>query len=168
VSAASGLAQDNPHMTIDVTARRIIALPTDRVAAYAMDWRHDHEWTQGIRSAQLTAEAPGGGFGVGAEVTRTAYFVGRRIDYVLRVEGYEPGRLLDMRSVAGPFPMHVTYAFAPHPEGTEASIRVRGGPGGLARVISPLMARQVRGNITKDLRDLEGRLRGIGGFDDAE
>jgi hypothetical protein len=30
------------------------------------------------------------------------------------------------------------------------------------------MARQVRGNITKDLRDLEGRLRGIDGFDDAE
>lgn len=146
-------------MTIDVTARRIIALPSDRVAQYAMDWRHDHEWTQGIRHAELTTEAPGGGFGVGAQVTRTAYFAGRRIAYVLRVDAYEPGRLLDMRSVSGPFPMHVTYAFAPHPDGTEATIRVRGGPGGLARLISPLMARQVGANIAKDLRDLEQRLR---------
>jgi hypothetical protein len=53
----------------------------------------------------------------------------------------------------------VIYAFAPHPDGTEASIRVRGGPGGPARLLGPLMARQVRANITKDLRDLEQRLR---------
>ncbi|MGW7363543.1 hypothetical protein ACWGI8_08960 [Streptomyces sp. NPDC054841] len=67
-------------MTIDETAERTIPLPPDQVAAYAMDRRHDHEWTQGIREAALTQEADGGGFGVGAEVTRTAYFLGKRID----------------------------------------------------------------------------------------
>jgi hypothetical protein len=58
-------------MSIDVTAERPIPPPVDRVAPYVMDWRHDHEWTQGIRRAALTREAEGGGFG--AEVTRTAY-----------------------------------------------------------------------------------------------
>ncbi|MEU1184315.1 SRPBCC family protein [Streptomyces sp. NPDC005820] len=145
-------------MTIDVTADRVIPLPPDRVAAYAMDWRHDADWTQGIRVAELTGEAPGGGFGVGAEVTRTAYFLGRRIDYVLRVAGYEPPRLLDMVSVAGPLPMHVTYTFEPHPRGTRARIRVRGGEGGFYRLAAPLLARQVRANLGKDLRDLERRL----------
>jgi hypothetical protein len=48
-----------------------------RVAAYAMDGRHDAEWTQGIREAALTREADGGGSGVGAEVTPTAYFLGK-------------------------------------------------------------------------------------------
>ena len=70
---------------MDVRAELVIPLPLTRVADYAMDWRHDAEWTQGIRSAELTAPADGGGFGTGAEVTRTAYFLGRRIDYVLRV-----------------------------------------------------------------------------------
>ncbi|GAB2745431.1 hypothetical protein [Streptomyces bullii] len=47
-------------MTTDVTAERVIPLPPESVAAYAMDWRHDAEWTQGIRTAELTAEADGG------------------------------------------------------------------------------------------------------------
>ncbi|MFE9771320.1 SRPBCC family protein [Streptomyces sp. NPDC005931] len=153
-------------MTVDVTAERVLPLPLERVAAYAMDWRHDADWTQGIRSAELTREAPGGGFGTGAEVTRTAYFLGRRIDYVLRVVAYRPPRLLDMVSVAGPMPMHVTYGFEPHPAGTRARIRVRGGEGGFYRLAAPLLARQVRGNLVRDLHDLETRLLERAGRDD--
>ncbi|MER6290674.1 SRPBCC family protein [Streptomyces sviceus] len=145
-------------MTIDVSAERILPPPPERVAAYAMDWRHDADWTQGIRRAELTREADSGGLGVGAEVTRTAYFLGRRIDYVLRVAAYEPPRLLDMVSVAGPMPMHVTYTFEPQQDGTLARIRVQGGEGGFYRLAAPLLARQVRANLVKDLRDLKARL----------
>jgi hypothetical protein len=145
-------------MTIDVTVRRVIPLPPERVAEYAMDWRHDAEWTQGIRTAELTRQADGGGFGTGAEVTRTARFLGRRIDYVLRVAAYEPSKLLDMVSVAAPMPMHVTYSFAAHPRGTLAAIRVRGGSGGLLGLAAPLLSRRVRSSLTKDLRDLERSL----------
>jgi len=150
-------------MTIDVTRQRVIPLDSEAVAGYAMDWRHDAEWTQGIRTAELSRPADGGGFGTGAEVTRTAYFLGRRIDYVLRVAAYEPPRLLDMVSVTAPMPMHVTYSFDPHPRGTLAAIRVRGGPGGIFRLLSPLLARQVRSSLGKDLRDLERRLTGAKG-----
>ncbi|MFI2371901.1 SRPBCC family protein [Streptomyces sp. NPDC018833] len=146
-------------MGIDVTVERVIPLPCERVAAYAMDWHHDAEWTQGIRTAELTRQADTGGFGVGAEVTRTAYFLGKRIDYVLRVAAYEPLRLLDMVSVAGPMPMRVTYAFAPHPDGgTLARIRVRGDASGRYGLAAPLMGRKVRSSLVKDLRDLERRL----------
>lgn len=143
---------------MDVTATRVIPLPRHRVASYAMDWRHDHEWTQGIKQAALTKPAEDGGFGLGAEVTRTAYFLRKRIDYVLRVVEYRPPEVLDMRSVAGPFPMHVTYRFEEHPDGTLASIRIRGDAGGYYRLAGPLMALQVRSSIRKDLRDLERRL----------
>ncbi|MEV4330816.1 SRPBCC family protein [Streptomyces sp. NPDC049597] len=146
-------------MRIDESAERVIPLPCEQVAAYAMDWRHDAEWTQGIRRATLTREADTGGFGVGAEVTRTAYFLGKRIDYVLRVAGYEPSGLLDMVSVAGPMPMHVTYTFDPRPEGTLARIRVRGDASGYYRLAAPLMGRKVRASLVRDLRDLEARLR---------
>ncbi|MFE9749297.1 SRPBCC family protein [Saccharothrix saharensis] len=108
-----------------------------------------------MRHAELSAPAPGGGFGVGAEVTRTARFLGRRIDYVLRVVAHEPPSLLEVKSVAGPFPMHVTYRFDTTPAGTTtASIRVRGDAGGHYPLIGPLVARFVRANLRKDLRDL--------------
>ncbi|MDI9888837.1 SRPBCC family protein [Streptomyces sp. HNM0645] len=143
-------------MGIDESVDRMIPLPCEQVAAYAMDWRHDAEWTQGIRTAQLTREAAAGGFGVGAEVTRTAYFLGKRIDYVLRVAAYEPPWLLDMVSVAGPLPMHVTYTFGPVPDGgTLARIRVRGDASGLYRLAGPMMGRKVRSSLVKDLQDLE-------------
>ncbi|WP_369269461.1 SRPBCC family protein [Streptomyces sp. R11] len=145
-------------MTIDVSAERVIPFPPEQVAAYAMDWRHDRDWTQGIRRAELTREADEGGFGVGAEVKRTAHFLGRHIGYVLRVASYDFPRLLDMVAVAGPVPMQITYAFDPHADGTLARIRVRGGPGGVYRPAAPIMARHVRHNIGKDLRDLERRL----------
>lgn len=145
-------------MGLDVRRERVLPLPPEQVAAYAMDWRHDHEWTQGIRRAELTRPAADGGFGVGAEVTRTAYFLGRRIDYVLAVTGYDPPRVLEMRSVAGPMPMHVTYRFDPHPAGTLAGIRVRGDARPHYRLAGPVMARMVGRNLAKDLRDLETRL----------
>ncbi|MFJ4188576.1 SRPBCC family protein [Kitasatospora sp. NPDC089509] len=145
-------------MPLDVTVERLIPLPPETVAGYAMDWRHDPEWTQGIRRAALTREADGGGFGPGAEVTRTAHFLGKRMDYVLRVAGYDPPRMLDMVSVAGPMPMHVTYTFEPTQSGTFARIRVRGGSTSYLRFVAPLMARQVRASLVKDLRDLEARL----------
>lgn len=147
---------------MDVTATRVIALPPQQVAEYAMDWRHDHEWTQGIKQAELTKlamrDSEGDGFGVGAEVTRTAFFLGKRIDYVLRVREHRPPEVLDMTSVAGPIPMHVTYRFDPHPDGTLASIRVRGDASGYYRVAGPLMSLMVRNNLRKDLRDLQRRL----------
>lgn len=145
-------------MSIDVTVHRVIPLPPHDVARYAMDYRHDHEWTQGIKTAQLNRPAADGGLGVGAQVTRTAYFLGKRIDYVLEIAAYEPPALLDMVSVVAPMPMRVTYRFDNHPGGTQASIRVRGGGNGFYRLAAPLMAWQVRRSLRKDLRHLELRL----------
>ena len=112
----------------------------------------------GIRSAELTTEATDGGFGLGARVTRTAYFLRKRIDYVLEVVAHDPPELLDMKSVAGPMPMHVTYRFEPHPDGTLASIRVRGDASVYYKLAGPLMGPMVGRNLSKDLRDLEAHL----------
>ncbi len=143
---------------IDVRAERLIPVPAEEVAGYAMDWRHDHEWTQGIREVKLTKKASSGGFDVGAEVTRTAYFLRKRIDYVLRVETYDPPRRLEMRSVAGPFPMHIVYEFEARGRDTLASIHIRGSTAGFYRLAGPLMARRVRSSIRKDLQGLEQKL----------
>jgi hypothetical protein len=60
--------------------------------------------------------------------------------------------------MAAPTPMHVTYSFEPHPRGTLAAIRVRGGPGGILRLATSMFAHQVRSYPAEDLRVLERRL----------
>ncbi len=54
--------------------------------------------------------------------------------------------------------MHVTYTFTPHPRGSLTRVRVRGGAGRYYRPAAPVMAREVRSSIGKDLRGLERRL----------
>ena len=141
---------------MEVLVERVIPVPPERVAGYAMDWRHDAEWTQGIHSAELSAEADGGGFGIGAEVTRTTYFLGRRIDYVFRVVAHEPPRRLELKAIAGPFPMRIVYRFDEHPDGTLASIHVRGN--GYFPISSPVLRIMVRFNLRRGLRDLARNL----------
>lgn len=143
---------------MDVMAERVIPLPPDRVAEYAMDWRHDAEWTQGIRRVELTAEADGGGFGVGAEITRTTYYLGLQVDYVQRVTVYEPPTLMETMSIAGAFPMWITYRFDKHPDGTLVSMRVRGNPTGIYKAGALWVRWVIRTHLRRDLRDIAHNL----------
>ncbi|MGX1471414.1 UNVERIFIED_CONTAM: hypothetical protein RKD50_000222 [Streptomyces canus] len=153
-------------MPIDVRAERVISLPpgqwphtpwTGAMMPRGTSHARSALWgrTQGIRKAALTREADGGGVGVGAEVTRTAHFLGNRIDYVLRVAAHDPAARHGVRGRA--MPMHVTHTFDPHPDGTLASARVRGDSSRCYRLAPPLMARKVRSSLGKDLRDFERR-----------
>jgi uncharacterized membrane protein len=141
-------------MAIDVTASVTIARPRDEVAAYVVDHRHDPIWIGGITESELLGDPP---IAVGSRVRRVASFLGKRIDYVNEVTRLDPGALLEMRSVQSPFPMVVTYAFEDTDGGTRASVRVEGDPSALYRLAGPLLARQVRSNVSKDL----GKLRAI-------
>lgn len=141
-------------MAIDVTVTSTIPRPAAEVAAYLADPRNDLEWIGGL----VEVIPPPGPMEVGTRVQRVAKFARRRIDYVLEVERYEPGRLLQMRSVAAPFPMRVTYEVSPASEGASVALRVQGGPGGLMRLFSPLMSLEVRRNLRGDLRRLRARL----------
>ena len=144
-------------MGIDVTAEARIERATDEVAGYAMDPVHDTAWIGGIKHVRMLTEPP---VRVGTQVERVAYFLRRKIEYVLEVVGMETGRRLEMASVKAPFPMRVTYGFQPDGGATIASIRVQGGPGGFMRLLSPVMAMGVRRNISGDLRRLKGIVEG--------
>jgi carbon monoxide dehydrogenase subunit G len=140
---------------IDVTAEVRVARPRAEVAAYMTDPGHDPEWIGGVREARLHGEPP---LRAGSRVARVASFVGRRIEYVNEVVSLDAGHL-DMRSVVAPFPMHITYSFAP--DGEDATVvrnRVRGEPGGFFALFGPLLAPMVRRSVQKDLERLRDGL----------
>ncbi|MDA0365768.1 MAG: SRPBCC family protein [Chloroflexi bacterium] len=141
-------------MAIDVTVTRTIGRSPREVMAYLADAAHDPEWIGGL----IEVHPPDGPLAVGTQVERVAGFMRRRIEYVLEVVALEPERHIAMRSIRAPFPMEVTYEAAPADAGSLVSLRVQGGPGGLARMLHPLMARQMRGNLSGDLARLAARL----------
>ena len=140
-------------MAVDVTAEIRVQRPRDEVAAYAMDPANDAVWVSGITEARMLTEPP---VRKGTRVERIASFLGKGIEYVLEVDEHDPSGLLLMRSVKGPFPMRVTYAFDGSGETTRASIRIQGDASGFYRLAAPLLSRAVKRSITKDLRNLKG------------
>ncbi len=143
-------------MAIDVHNEVLIERAREEVAAYAMDPANDTAW---IRAIEEVSVEGGGAPEVGARVARRASMMRRPIRYVYEIVELEPGRLLDTRSVEGPFPMATRYEFADAGQGrTRVQIRNRGGPGGLFRALEPLMGWMVGRQVGKDLARLKGIL----------
>ena len=140
---------------MDVTVSETISAPREDVARYVMDHRNDTTWIGGITESELLGEEP---LGVGSDVRRVASFMGKRIDYVLRIAEMQPWVRLEMRSVKAPFPMAVTYGFDDAPGGTITSVRVQGEPSAMYKLAGPLLARQVRRSVSSDLATLKGLL----------
>lgn len=145
---------------MDVSVSETIDVPRDRVAHYVMDHRNDTTWIGGIGESELLGDEP---FGVGSEVRRVAAFLGKRIEYVLRVVELDPDARLAMRSVQAPFPMEVTYSFSDAPGATIITVRVQGEPSSVYRLAEPVLARQTRRSVGSDLRTLKGLLEGSTG-----
>ena len=145
-------------MALDVIRRRVIPLPVEQVATYAMDWRNSPAWTHHVRQSELTRPAPGGGFGVGSQIKLVTYARGRRGEQLMEVVEYRPPTELRLRSVEGPASIEITYRFDPHPRGTLASIQVRGDGAASYRLAGPLMTLLVGWDLTRDLRNLQRRL----------
>jgi uncharacterized membrane protein len=147
-------------MPIDVTVATSVHALRDVVARFTMDPRNDVAWIGGVQEAEVEGAEP---FGVGSRIRRVASFLGKRIEYVNRVDELEPGVRLVMRSVKGPFPMVVTYAFGDEPDGaTAVTVSVQGDPGGVYRIAESLMERQVRRSVRDDLRTLKALVEGRG------
>ena len=145
-------------MRIDITAEVRVGRPPGAVAAYMTDPANDPEWIGGVREAHLQGDPP---IAVGSRVARVASFLGRRVEYVNEVVALDAEHL-DMRSVVAPFPMHITYSFAPDGNGTVVRNRVRGEPGGFFARFGPLLAPMVRRSVRKDLERLRELLEARG------
>lgn len=141
-------------MSIDVVAEVHVRRPREQVAAYMADPANDPEWIGGLREARMLGDGP---LAERSRVARVASFMGRKVEYVNEITSLEPGRILEMRSVKAPFPMHITYSFEDRDGGTVVRNQVRGG-GGLFSLGSPLFAPMVRRNVQKDLERLRDLL----------
>ena len=139
-------------MSLDVTAVIDIDRPPEAVAAYEFEPGNDPTWIGGVRAAERLTNGP---IAVGSRVRRRGAFLGRPIEWVMDVTGFEPGRRLAMHAIKSPFPMDVTYLLEPLGSGTRARIRIQGEAGGMYGLMGPLTPWMVRRSVKSDLTRLK-------------
>jgi uncharacterized protein YndB with AHSA1/START domain len=143
---------------VDVTTEVVIAASRERVAAFAADPDNATAWYANIVAATWETPPP---IAVGSRIAFEARFLGRTMAYTYRVEEYEPGTRLVMRTAEGPFPMETTYEWEDTSDGgTRMRLRNRGAPSGFAKVASSLMASSMRKANRKDLDRLRAVVEG--------
>ena len=139
-------------MAIDVTVDIEISRPRDEVVAFTLEPSNDPAWIGGVVDSEKLTDGP---MELGARVRRTAKFLGRCIDYVTEVVEYDPGRLLVMRAIEGPFAMIVSYGFEDAGEGTRVSVRNQGEATGFFKLAAPLLAKAMKRSVGGDVKRLK-------------
>lgn len=131
-------------------ATDIAAEPTDVFAVIA-DFEQGPRWQPNMRSVRWTSAPPPR---VGSTFEQTARFMGRTMMAAYEVTEYGPPRVVAIRSTSGPFPITVRRVVESHHNGTRVTETASGGPGGAARLLSPLLRMMLRRTITRDYRHL--------------
>jgi Polyketide cyclase / dehydrase and lipid transport len=146
-------------MALDVTASRRIEAPPAEVAAVQFDPLRDPEWIGGVDRVELLTPSP---LAVQSQVRRIGGFLGRPIEWIMRVDALEPDRHVSMHALRSPFPMDVDYSLEPLDggEATQASIRIRGQARGMYGLPGPLLGPMVRRSVAGDLRRLKHIVEG--------
>jgi uncharacterized protein YndB with AHSA1/START domain len=143
-------------VAVDVTSEITIGRPRDVVAAYASDPGNAPAWYAAIEAVDHRTPPP---LGPGSRLDFRARFLGRRMAYTYEVRELVAGERLVMATAEGPFPMETTYGWRDAPGGgTTMTLRNRGAPSGLMRLMGPVVAAAVRRANAKDLRRLKARL----------
>ncbi len=142
-------------MDVDVVVEALIPFPREVVSSYAGDPTNAPQWYANIESVNWRTQPPGA---VGSQIDFKARFLGRRLSYTYEIVDLDPGKRLVMRTADGPFPMETTYTWESVEGGTLMRLRNRGTPSGFTKVAAPVMAKAMKGAMTKDLGRLSREL----------
>lgn len=139
-------------MKVDVETSTVIARPVHDVAAYATDPSNAPRWYANIESVEWKSPPP---VQVGSLVEFVARFLGRTLRYTYEFVELDEERLV-MRTEQGPFPMETTYTWSTvEHDATRMTLRNRGKPTGLMRLLTPIMQPAMRRANRKDLARLK-------------
>jgi hypothetical protein len=123
-----------------------IARPTSEVFSYLTDPAKLQEWQGTAEVEQLTP----GPVREGTRFREVHERMGRRIESVTEVTGYDLDRHFAVSIVEGPMPIDGEWDLDPSAVGTRVDFRATGRLSGALRLLSPLVTRAVRRQMRKD------------------
>ena len=140
------------HVTSSVTVDH----PAPAVFAFVADAERNPDWQGGMRSCRWTTRPP---VAVGSVYEQEAAFLGRPVRSTFEVVALDPGRSLTITTTESTFPIRVTRTVTPlGPDRCRVDADVSGGPGGVARLIDPLLRVLVGRSVRADYSRLPAAL----------
>ena len=142
-----------PHADYTVTINR----PVEAVFAYVADGENCPQWRSGVLDIRHT----GGGDAVGATYGQGVKGpFGRRISADYEITGYEPNRLIEFQTTAGPARPHGRYEFSPSDGGTRLAFTLDATLTGVQRLLMSSMVQQTMNSEVRALDRLKSVLEG--------
>lgn len=129
--------------------------PVEAVFNTIADMSRNVEWQNGMRSCEWTSPPP---ISVGSTYEQVAGFMGREILTSFVVTEYEPPARIRIESVVSTFPLDITRIVEPVGDQARVTAIVRGSPGGIMRLLGPLMRLQAQRSIRADYARLKALL----------
>ena len=130
----------------------VISRPRDEVFAFLADARNRPQWDESVDSEELTSPEP---IGVGTTVRTKLRSMGRDYEYTWEVVEHHPPHRMRIESRSGPFPTTLTYALSDAAGDTYVEFSVAGRPGGLLRLLQPLIAHNTQKNLDRGFERLK-------------
>jgi uncharacterized protein YndB with AHSA1/START domain len=130
-----------PEATSTVDIRRA----PEQVFAFLADGENNRRWRSGVLDIRHKS---GQGQGAIYEQGVRGPF-GRRVPADYEVTAYEPDRRLAFRAIAGPVRPEGSYELTPLNGGTRVTFALHYTPGGLAKLMTPMVARTMRAEVAQ-------------------
>jgi uncharacterized protein YndB with AHSA1/START domain len=142
-----------------VTLVTDIAAPPEAVWAVIADYSRGPEWQDNMKRVTWTSPEP---HGVGSTFEQSARFMGRDFTASYEITEHDPPHVAAIQSTKSPFPTSVRRVIEAHDGGTRVTETASGGPGGGARLFSPMMRIMMERAISADYRRLKKLLETAG------
>ena len=130
-------------MPINVIEKIHINGSEDQIASYMFDPQNDPTWISGVMEVKSVSDSP---VKEGTEIHRIAHFLGKDVDYILKVNKLQKDSLLSMESIKGPV--------------CTVKVQISGESKGYFMFIDRLLSLMVSENVKGDLRKLKDIFEG--------
>lgn len=122
-----------------------IGRPPSEVFAFLADGEHDRLWRGGVLDVKRKS-----GIGKGAIYEQGVKGpFGRRVPADYEITAFEPDRKIAFRGIAGPVRPEGSYLLEPAPGGTRLTFALSATPTGLAKLMSPMIAKTMQSEVAQ-------------------
>jgi len=138
---------------IDVSTEIDINCSRDKVAEYSANPDNAPKWYDNIKAAKWKTPRP---LKVGSQIVFKAKFLGKALVYIYEISEYAAEQRMVMKTLVGPFPMETIYTWKSIDGNvTRVSLRSKGSPVGLSKLLTPLFSFAIKKANNKDLQRLK-------------
>jgi carbon monoxide dehydrogenase subunit G len=126
--------------------------PVHEVWEYLIEPENVPEWQSSAVSSHQVSEGP---IGLGARLRDERRFMGRRANSDVEVSEFEPERLFTLHGLSGPVRFTVRHRLSENGTGTRLDVEAEADPGGIGRLMRPVIERAAEHELKGDFARLK-------------